>query len=170
MEACKTVQDTIKEAKAESWRRTLEESASSPDDSKLWKTIKSLKGTPESNSPNEAMVHDGRLITSNRRKANIFALHYSKVSKLEMSKANREENRQLKQHLRRWRTSNLFPGEEKDFTANELRSAISRMKSTGAPGPDNIPPTFLKHLGPLAFDWLLHIYNKSLRSGDIPQV
>ena len=44
------------------------------------------------------------------------------------------------------------------------------MKSKGAPGPDNIPPTFLKHLGPRAFHWLLLICNKSLRSGVIPQM
>ena len=48
--------------------------------------------------------------------------------------------------------------------------AISKMKSRGAPGPDNIPPFFLKHLGRRALDWLLHIFNMSLRSAEIPQV
>ena len=170
LDACKTAQDAIREAKADIWRRVLEESSNSPDDSKLWKTIKSLKGTPECNSPNEAMTHNGRLITCNRRKADIFALHYAQVSSLKMSKENRDENRRLKQHLSRWRNSDSFLGEEKDFTATELRSAIASMKPKGAPGPDDIPPTFLKHLGPTAFEWLLHIYNLSLRSGDIPQI
>ena len=169
IEACKNAQDTIREAKADAWKKVLEECSTSPDDAKMWKTIRQLKGSPESNSPNEAMDHNGRLITCNRKKADIFALHYAGVSKLKMSKKNRKENRLLKQHLRRWRSSH-HQDEIHNFTATELQSAILRMRSKGAPGPDDIPPTFLKHLGPRAFNWLLHICNKSLHSGEIPQM
>ena len=106
----------------------LEECSTSPNDAKMWKTIRQLKGSHENNSPNEAMDHNGRLITCNRKKADIFALHYAGVSKLKMSKKDRKENRLLKQHLRRWRSSH-HQDEFKNFTATELQSAILRMRS-----------------------------------------
>ena len=90
-----------------------------------------------------------------------------------MSKCDRDENRQLKSLM--WKIKGEAPTDtpvkaEPDFTIAELKHAISRMKSRGAPGPDNIPPLFLKHLGSRALDWLLHIFNVSLRNAEIPQV
>ena len=172
LDACRTAQEAIAEAKTEAWRKVLEESTNSPDDSKLWRVIKSLNGTPDNNSPNEAMVHEGHLITSDRRKADIFAKHYAKVSSLKMSKADRTENRQLKALLRSHSGSTdlnkarSYP----DVTMAELKAAIAKMKARGAPGPDNISPALLKHLGPGALCFLLSIFNESLRNSEIPQV
>ena len=45
--------------------------------------IKSLNGTPENYSPNEAMIHNVRCITSDKRKADVK--HYSSVSKIDIS-------------------------------------------------------------------------------------
>ena len=42
---------------------------------------------------------------------------------------------------------------------SERLSAFQKMKRKGAAGPDNIPPTFLKSLGPLALQELLSIFN-----------
>ena len=36
--------------------------------------------------------------------------------------------------------------EQPDFTTEELRNPISRMKTRGSSGPDNIPSSFLKKL------------------------
>ena len=44
---------------------------------------------------------------------------------------------------------------------SELQSAIKKMKGKGAAGPDNIPPSFLKSLGPLALQELLSIFSSS---------
>ena len=167
LEACREAQEAITEAKTDAWRQVLEECTQSTDDKKLWRVIKNLNGTPESNSPNEAMNHGGRLITSDKRKADIFAIHYANVSDLGMSKCDRDENRQLKAYIRKVDTRD--PGTP-DFTMSELRNGISKMKSRGAPGPDNIPPTFLKHLGPRASSRLLRIFNVSLRNSEVPQM
>ena len=43
----------------------------------------------------------------------------------------------------------------------ELKKAISQMKAKGSPGPDDIPPAFLKALGPNALKELLIIFNMS---------
>ena len=43
------------------------------------------------------------------------------------------------------------------------------VRCKGAPGPDDIPPAFLKELGPLALKEFLAICNLSLRSAECPQ-
>ena len=166
LEACRAARNAIIEAKTEAWKKVLADSDPSCDDSKMWKVIRSLNGTPESNSPNEAMAYRGRLITSNKRKADIFVNHYSTISKVQLSKEDRAEHRSLKSKLREARTTDASV---QPFTLSELRNAIQRMKSRGAPGPDRIPPTFLKHLGPKALRKLLELFNMSLRTSVTPQ-
>ena len=111
------------------------------------KVIHGLNGTPDANSPNEAMSHNGRTITDIKSKANIFINHYARVSKLNMSQSDCDINRQFKKCLE------TPPGDDEScapLLMGELQSAIKRMKGKGATGPDNIPPSFLKSLDPLA--------------------
>ena len=51
----------------------------------MWKVIQDLNGTPDANTPNEAISHEGRTITDIKSKANIFIKHYTWVNKLNMS-------------------------------------------------------------------------------------
>ena len=44
------------------------------------------------------------------------------------------------------------------------------MKGKGAAGPDNIPPSFLKSLGPLALQKLLSIFNSSFSLAHCPRI
>ena len=53
---------------------------------------------------------------------------------------------------------------------SELQSAIKKMKGKGAAGPDNIPPSFLKSLGPLALQELLSIFNSSCLLAHCPRI
>ena len=53
---------------------------------------------------------------------------------------------------------------------SELQSAIKKMKGKGAAGPDNIPPSFLKSLGPLALQELLSIFNSSFSLAHCPRI
>ena len=45
---------------------------------------------PSTNSPNEVIFHEGKRITSNRKKADYFMNHYANVSKLNFSKEDRQ--------------------------------------------------------------------------------
>ena len=80
LNACKEAQEAINAAKEENWRVLLEDTITETDDNKMWRLIKSLNGTPKTNSPNEAMKHNGKTITANEKKAEIFAKHYASVS------------------------------------------------------------------------------------------
>ena len=53
---------------------------------------------------------------------------------------------------------------------SEQQSAIKKKKGKGAAGPDNIPPSFLKSLGPLALQELLFIFNLSLSLAHCPRI
>ena len=140
---------------------------SNSDGPNMWKVIQGLNGTPDANSPNEAMSHNGRTITDIKSKANIFINQYAMVSKVTMSQSDRDINRQFKKCLH-------APSVDVESCAplpmGELQSAIKRMKGKGAAGPDNIPPSFLKSLGPLALQELLSIFNSSFSLAHCPRI
>ena len=165
MESCKAAQEEIRKAKTESWKEFLEESIDSADEAQIWKVVKSLNSSPCTNSKNETINIRGKKYTSPKAKANLFADHYSNISKLQLSKEDRTFNREFKKRLESAPTQNV-----PDFTMGELKRAIKRMKKKGAPGPDNIPPSFLKNLGEKALTALLKIFNVSLRDSACPQI
>ncbi len=163
LEAAKATRALILEAKTEAWRKVLEDASSANDDRRIWGVIRGLNGSPDGNAPNEAMRVRDRLVTSGRGKADAFVAHYASVSKLPLTRQDRAEERALKKRLR------PRPAPPPDFTAEELRTALANMKPRGAPGPDNITPAMLQHLGPTARSKLLELANATLHSCTLPQ-
>ena len=133
----------------------------------MWKVIRRLNGTPDANSPNEAMSHNDRTITDIKSKANVFINHYARVNKLNMSQSDRDTNRQFKKSIK-------VPSADDESCASLLmsgpQSAIKKMKGNGAAHPGNIPPSFLKTLGPLALYELLSIFNSSFSLAHYPRI
>ena len=84
-----------------------------------------------------------------------------------MSQSDHDINRQFKISIK-------VPSADDESCApiimSELQSAIKKMKDKGAAGPDNIPPSFLKSLGPLALQELLSILNSSFSFAHCPQI
>ena len=76
IDACCEANKAINEAKTESWKNLLQDAMSNSDGPNMWKVIQGINGTPDANSPNEAMSHNGRAITDIKSKANIFINHY----------------------------------------------------------------------------------------------
>ena len=167
IDACREATEAVNEAKTESWKNLLQDAMSNSDVPNMWKVIQGLNGTPDANSPNEAMSHNGRTITDSKSKANAFINHYARVSKLKMSQSDRDINRQFKKSIK-------VPSADDESCApilmSELQSAIKKMKGKGATGPDNIPPSFLKSLGPLALQELLSIFNSSFSLAHCPGI
>ena len=133
----------------------------------MWRTIKSLDGSaPTSSSPNEALCHKGKTITTNKAKADAFARHYASVSSLTFSKKERSEIRNTKRKIH-------APGPDpecKPLTMGEMNAALRKMRRRGAPGSDDIPPAFLMELGTKGRTKLLEICNLSLTDANIPQI
>ena len=167
MEQCKITKEEIEKAKQEKWKEVVEEAIDSTDDNKIWKFIKSLSGSPDSAPTGEVMKHNGRVITSNKRKADIFSSHYAGVSNLKFNKEERTTNREAKRMLGSPSAGNI---QCRRFTIQELNTAIKKMRGKGAPGGDDIPPQFIKALGPIARGILLDLFNESFEGVTIPQV
>ena len=167
IDACRAVNQALDAAKEEGWRDLLQDAVTDADEGKIWGIIKSLNGSTSSNAPNVAMVHKGKTVTCNRKKADIFMQHYASVSKLKFSKEERALNRSMKKLLSKPTVgdSNCTP-----FTMRELDKAIKSMRAKGAAGPDDVPPPFLKALGPFAKSELLDIFNQSFLNGELPQI
>ena len=125
IDACHEANEAINEAKTESWKNLLQDTMSNSDGPNMWK---GLNGTPDANSPNKAMSHNGRTITDIKSKANVFINHYAKVSKLNMSQSDRDINRQFKKSIK-------VPSADDESCApllmSELQSAIKKMKGKG---------------------------------------
>jgi ribonuclease HI/exonuclease III len=167
-EAWKEAQAAIKKAKEDAWKDTLESVISDADSTKIWRVINSLNGTPCANSPNEVMVVGEERFTDDKKKADQFVKHYAKVSSLDFTE---EEKKSVNNKIK----VILNDPENKHhtvqyFTPRELSRAIKKMKIKGAPGPDDIPPSFLKNLGPKAFSFLLNIFNISIDQAVCPQL
>ena len=165
IEARKEARDAREEAKVEAWAEFVETLEVDEDVNKVWRVIKSLDGTPTSSAPNEALLHKGKTITTNKAKADTFAKNYAQVSSLSFSKDERTEIRNVKKSLDKQPDEATCP----PLTMRELKHALRKMKRKGAPGADDIPPAFLKELGPKALTELLAIFNLSFLNADIPQ-
>ena len=50
LEACKEVNEAIRQEKEDSWRDLLEGAVAERNDNKLWSFIKSVNGTPSTNN------------------------------------------------------------------------------------------------------------------------
>ena len=135
LETCREVTAAKAEAKHENWKEIVSSSISDTNERGMWKLIKSLNGSPNLNSPNEAMTIKGKKVISSVKKAEAFVSHYAKVSKLKLSRPERSISRKLKRRLRSRSSTPTVP----PFTLEELKSAIANMRRRGAPGPDNIP-------------------------------
>lgn len=167
LESSKVPQEEIQKAKEERWKELLEEAITDADEGKMRSLIKSLIGTPDANSPNEAMIHKAKKITTNKGKATSFVNHYAKVSDLSFSKEDRDLNRNLRKRIDRFRKQK---NQIHYFTLYELMKAINKMKMKGASSPDDIPPVLLINLAPDALKGILDILNLYLHSAACPQI
>ncbi|EYC46334.1 hypothetical protein Y032_0401g787 [Ancylostoma ceylanicum] len=67
-----------------------------------------------------------------------------------------------------------FPGEPvagpvQQWTVDEVRKAVKKMKVGKAPGPDGIPMEAWRSLGELGLQWLTKFFNNITRSAKIPE-
>ena len=165
--AVEETRDAIVESQRERWVDYVTDLESDGDPAKVWRVIRSLDGSPDTPSPNEALRHNNKDVTSDYKKADIFGQHYASVNKLTFDKDERDRNRACKQRVNSPSVDNESCSK---FSISELKDAIKRMRKRGAPGPDDIPPSFIQNLGPTALETLLGLFNDSFFKGMVPQV
>ena len=85
IDACFEATEAINETKTESCKDLLQDAMSNSDSPNMWKVIQVLNSTPDANSPNSPMLHNGQTITGINSKVHVFINYYARVSKLNMS-------------------------------------------------------------------------------------
>ena len=168
LQAAREVREAEVEAKESAWVEFIEDLEGDPDTGKVWRTIRGLSGSPDSMAPNEAIIKQGRVYRTDRQKADAFAHHYASVSRLTFNDEERRRNMKTKRKFEAPDPNPDHPGNQ-PFSMDELKAALKRMKSKGAPGMDDITPAFLQNLGPVAMAMMLDLFNLSFNTAKLPQ-
>ena len=167
--ACRRVRELIREEKEQRWHSFVESLEVNPDQSKVWRVIRSLSGSGAGSGRNEVLVHEGREYRTSSRKADVFCRHYAAVSRLRFSRPERLRSSAVRRRLRAEVRAGVDTPECKPFSLEELGAALRQTKPRSAAGPDGVAPRFLLNLGPAAKTYLLECLNESWASGWCPQ-
>ena len=165
--ACGEVASVVEQEKEKSWTEFVETLENQKDYAKTWCVVGVISDSSDSCSPNKSIGVGAKILTSNPSKADGFAAHYAKVSKVSFSAEERSRIRLAK------RTVNSPSADDSttaDFSIVDLNRALKKMTNCGAAGSDEVPPTFLKNLGTNAMTELLRVFNMSFREAVVPQV
>ena len=165
---CGVVEEEIREAKGSLWREFLN---SGTAQGKCWTVLRAIrKGGSAQKHRDVPLVRNGTTYTTDKGKANAFIQHYATISKLKHTKPDRTLGVSNNSALRVPKVENdelaQYTGA---FNMDELLSAISSRGKSTAPGPDNIHPAFIDHLGPTALKHLLSLFNESIATSKVPQ-
>ena len=125
-----------------------------------WNTLNSLnnKKTPE--QTNKIINFNNKPAQTPQEKANAFNNQFVNTVKHATKRTNRKINRHTKK----------LPHTPIIITPQQTTQAIKAAKNNNSTGPDNINIRHLKHLGPLAINYLTQIFNLSLNQNIIPQI
>ena len=127
---------------------------------KLWRTINSLSNKKPTPTTNQTITFNNKIATTNKQKANSFNKQFTNITKHKTDITYRK----IRRHI-----SNL-PTTPQLITTQQTTDAIKTAKNNKSTGPDNINIQHLKHLGPIAIDYLTQIYNIALNTNTIPQI
>ena len=160
------------EASRKHFRTFVETSLNKPANlGRVSKILKKWEGANDDHRPGQAMKENGRLLISDREKANAFNKTYAHVSR---QTRVADIDKAAKRRLATLRTPScqacggLRRGCCGEFTMAELVRQLQRLQLRKAPGPDGICGEHLAHLGPIARQALLKAINASWLEGTVP--
>ena len=109
------------------------------------------------------------MLLTDKKVANEFAQLYRRESTLALT---RKKVGDMKEKLKQEEKQENVPSPCLNSTLkiSELSSDIRSLKPKKAPGPDGVSNDMLKHLGPIARNTLLEIFNRSWNKGLVPEV
>ena len=164
---------TIETNKAvrKSWHEKTESLNFNKEGSKLWRLVKALDGDHDCKGASVALEQDGETLTG-KDAANVLLKQNQSPDQLHF---NQEKIAAAEVEVQR----SLTNTDEKEpahgvmrlpLTAQELNTALSKLKSKSTPGPDKVSNDMLCKLGIQGRTKLLQLYNASWKSGHIPKM
>ena len=153
IQACRDTARLIKEEKERRWKDYVEEIDSQTDGRKIWGTIRAMDGRAPPSNKNEVLEVNGVGYVEDKDKAEQFAKTYKGFSKIPKRSTDRPMRRSIYERLRS-RVTGPSEESEQDLTMQEMERAIFGASNNKSAGSDDIPYEFIKHLGPLAKEYL----------------
>ena len=129
------------------------------DTQKLWNLTKALNDDQQ-HAPRAALLKEGTQIFTGKKAAYLLADSFREDSLLDISREKQADIRmKTKEQLQK---QSPTPSMTSEFSSHELNCAIRQLKKNKkAPGKDGISNEMIRHLGSLAKQKLLDIYNHS---------
>ena len=168
--AAKLTVETNK-AVRKSWQEKTESLNFDKEGSKLWRLVKALNGDHDCKEAPVTLEQDGETLTG-KDAANVLLKQYQSPGQINF---NQEKITAAEEEVQRalTTTDEKEPAHEVmrlPLTAQELDTALSKLKSKSTRGPDKVSNDMLCNLGIQARKKLLQLYNASWKSGHIPNM
>ena len=158
-----TLKREIIASKKKVYQNFLEKVDYRKDGTKVHKFISKLNNKQNQTSNRVPIKSSKGELSSDRDIAEAFTKHYTtseQVSK-EMKTQENHIKKTIKRNILKEDSQNIF---NKELSMEELKQAISLLKCGKAPGPDGIMTEFIKHLGPMALNTYLSLFNQIWRT------
>jgi hypothetical protein len=128
------------------------------DTSKVHKFISTLNDKCDINN-REPLNCKNSIEYKDKEIAKAFTFFYTSADHIPKYFKKQEKHMKhiIKEKCRITTQENIF---NTDIKPHELTQAIASLKTRKSPGPEHIMTEFLKHLGPVAFDTLLQLFNQ----------
>jgi hypothetical protein len=144
--ACKFAME-LKNEKTRAWEQFSETLNYSSEPSKTMKVLKAINRIPSGASPNSILTSpNGKPVISSKGKANLFRLHFAKISKQPPHPKEQKQcanERRLKRKVRSYVKRNDLTLASLPFSLDELNIATSYLHCRKACGEDGIFNEFL---------------------------
>ena len=155
----------LKEERRKSWRNYLSSITIRTPLSEVFNRVRKVSGK-FSPAPPPVLSHAGDTIADPQAVADLFVDHFASVSRRDPNGPG-ARYRQGSEAVAINFASQGGESYNVPFSSPELKTALSQCQDS-APGPDDIPYAFLRHMSDTAFTFLLDLFNFIWRSGDFP--
>jgi hypothetical protein len=151
----------ISQHKSDLWKTKLEEHWDHKQNTHiLWKTINSLSNKKPPQQPNRTITFKDKTVTTPNKIASSFNHQFVNVTKYSTEK----QNRTIDRHTNKINSTFI------QITPEQVKHAISSSKNNNSTGADGINIKHLKHLGPIALEFLTNLYSTTVNTNEIPQI
>ena len=161
--------------KAEKETYLNEKLADMKPDGNMWGLIQSLDGRRSPAKPAVPLERPSspgqppkRPAATDSQKANLLYQMYAEVSRIPKSREDKPIKLEARAATRQCTCNGDRTGICSPFSTEEIKTAMSKLRTKKAAGPDGIPNELLKNLPPRALEHLLDLVNTSWTKCDVP--
>jgi ribonuclease HI len=160
----------LREVKIRQWEMLLRKGASHTD---MWNVVKGMsRRLNEVGGRNDAVVHEGRCLVSDRQKGNALCRMYAEVSKCRVQREDclkRRLNARLRAREMDAQREREMYEDGMDVSYEECLEALREMDGSKAAGPDGLYPRMLKHLPVSMIRVVWSMFRRSFADRWVPQ-